>query len=102
MHVVYGLKTHVKFYVSQILFIIWSINLNFYVILEYKNSKFKDLIDDKTIDFLFSWNFASIEDIRKKYNPIVNFSQFTSNKNILSRVIVLVYNQVCCQILSKN
>ena len=82
LYVFYVLKTRVKFYVSQILFIIWSVNLNFYVILEYKNSKFKDLIDDKTIDFLFSWNFASIEDMRKKYNPIVNFSQFTSNKKI--------------------
>ena len=69
----YILKTHIKFYVNQMLFIIWSINLNFYVILNYKNSKFKDLIDDITIDL-------NIEDIRKKYNPIMNFSQFTSNK----------------------
>ena len=102
LHVVYGLKTYVKFYVNQILFFIWSINLNFYVILDYKNSKFKDLIDDITIDFWSSWNFASMKNIRRKYNLMVNFSQFTSNKNILSRVIVLVYNQVCCQILSKN
>ena len=33
------------------LFTIWFINLNFYVILDYKNSKFKDLIDDIAIDF---------------------------------------------------
>ena len=84
------------------LFIIWSINLNFYVILDYKNSKFKDLIDDIIIYLWSSWNFANMKYIRRKYNLLVNFSQFTSNKNILSRVIVLVYNQVCCQILSKN
>ena len=84
------------------LFIIWSINLNFYVILDYKNSKFKDLIDDIIIDLWSSWNFVNMEDITKKYNPMVNFSQFTSNKKILSRVIILVYNKVCCQILSKN
>ena len=83
-------------------FIIWSINLNFYVILDYKNSKFKNLIDDITINLWSSWNFVSMKDIRKKYNPMMNFSQFTSNKKILSRIIVLVYNQVCCQILSKN
>ena len=102
LHVFYVLKTHVKFYVNRMLFIIWSINLNFYLIIDYKNSKFKDLIDDITIDFGYSWNFASMEDIRRKYNPMVNFSQFTSNKKILSKVIVLVYNQICCQILSKN
>ena len=55
------------------LFIIWSINLNFCVILDYKNSKFKDLIDDITINLWFSWNFASMEDIRRIYNSMVNF-----------------------------
>ena len=88
------------------LFIIWFINLNFYVILEYKNSKFKDLIDDITINFLFLWNFGNVEDIRKKYSPIVNFHNSHPIKYIyiyiLSRVMVLVCNQVCCQILSKN
>ena len=80
LHVLYVLKIHIKFYVNQMLFIIWSINLNFYVILDYKNSKFKDLIDDITIDLWFSWKFASMEDIRRKYNSMMNFSQFTSNK----------------------
>ena len=47
------------------LFIIWFINLNFYVILDYKNSKFKDLIDDITIDLWSFWNFANMEGIRE-------------------------------------
>ena len=33
-----------------------------------------------------------MEDVRRKYNPMVNFSQYTSNKKISNRVIVLVYN----------
>ena len=28
---------------------------------------------------------------KKKYNPIVDLSKFTSNKKILSRVVTLVY-----------
>ena len=84
------------------LFIIWFINLNFYVILDYKNSKFKNLIDDITIDLWSYWKFANMKDIRRKCNPMVNLSQFTLKKYILSGVVVLVYNQVCCQILSKN
>ena len=54
------------------LFTIWFINLNFYIILDYKNSKFKDLIDDITIDLWSFWNFANMEDIRKKCNSMVN------------------------------
>ena len=34
--------------------------------LDYKNLKFKQLIDDITIDFLSFENFANMEDIRKK------------------------------------
>ena len=44
-----------------------------YIILYYKNIKFKHLIDG-------IGNFANMEDIRRKYNPMVNFSKFTSNK----------------------
>ena len=84
------------------LFIIWFINLNFYVILDYKNSKFKNLIDDIAIDLWSYWNFANMKDIRRKCNPMMNLSQFTLKKYILSGVVVLVYNQVCCPILSKN
>ena len=32
---------------------------------------------------------------------MVNLSKFTSNKKILNGIVVLVYNQVCCQILSE-
>ena len=46
-----------------------------------------------------------MEDIRRKYNPIMDLSKFTSNNNIkkqkrLSGVVALVYNQVCYQTLS--
>ena len=59
------------------LFTIWFINLNFYVILDYKNSKFKNLIDNIPIDIWSFLNFANMEDISRKCNPIMNFSQFT-------------------------
>ena len=42
-----------------------------------------------------------IEDIRKKCNPMIDLSKFTSNKKILSGVAALIYNQVGCQSLSK-
>ena len=62
------------------LFTIWFIDLNFYVILDYKNSKFKDLIDNIAIDLWSFWNFANMKNLRRKYNPMVNLSQFTSKK----------------------
>ena len=62
-------------------------------ILDYKNSKF---LDEITIDLRFYWIFASMEDIRWKYNPMVDLSKFTSNKK-KSDVVV----QVCYQILSR-
>ena len=43
----------------------------------------------------FSRNFASMEDIRRKCNPIVNLSKFTTNKKILSKVVTLDYNKFC-------
>ena len=33
-----------------------------------------------------------MEDIRKKYNPMLDLSNFTSNKKILSKVVTLGYN----------
>ena len=42
--------------------------------------KFKHLIDDIIIHYLFSENFASIEELGKKGNPMVNLSKFTSKK----------------------
>jgi len=41
-----------------------------------------------------------MEDIRTKYNLMVDFSIFISNKKILSEIIVLSYKQFCNQILS--
>ena len=33
-----------------------------------------------------------MKDIRRKYNPMVNLSNFTSNKKKFGGVVVLVYN----------
>ena len=55
-------------------------------ILNYKNLQFKQFIDDIVIG-QFSRNFASMEEIRRKCNPMVNLSKFISNKNILSKVV---------------
>ena len=55
--------------------------------LNYKNLQFKPFIDNITIDLLFSRNFASIEEIRRRRNPMVDLSKFTSNKKILSKVV---------------
>ena len=33
-----------------------------------------------------------MEDIRRKFNPIVDLSKFTSIKKILNEVVTLVYN----------
>ena len=71
-----------------------------------KNSKFKNLINDIAIDFLSFWNLASVEDVRKKCNPIVDLSKFTFNKKKKNvewscNLSLQDYNQVCCQILFK-
>ena len=66
LHVLYILNTHVKFRVNWMLFTISSINLFLYIILNYKNLKFKYLIDDIDIDILFLANLVSMKDIRKK------------------------------------
>ena len=58
------------------------------IILNYKNLQFKKFIDDITINLYFSWNFASMEDIKIRYNLIVDLSKFTSNKKILSKFVV--------------
>ena len=57
-----------------------------------QNLQFKQFIDDIAIDFQFSINFTSMKDIRRKCKPIVDLLKFTSNKKILSKVIVLRYN----------
>ena len=53
------------------------------------------MIDNIAIDFQSSENFASIKDIRKKCNPIVNLLKFIFNKKILNEIVVLSYNKVC-------
>ena len=62
--------------------------------------QFKKLIDDITFDLQYFGKFASIEYIRKKYNLMANLKKITSNKKILSEVVVLSYNQVCNETLS--
>ena len=42
--------------------------------------------------FLFSKNFTSIKNIKRKYNPMVKLLKFTCNKKILSGVATLGYN----------
>ena len=52
--------------------------------------KFKHLIDNIVTNFWFYGNFASMKNIIKKCNPIVNFSKFTSNKKMLSGVVIAI------------
>ena len=51
------------------------------------------MIDDKTIKAYYLWfsrNFGSMEDIKRKYNLMVDLSKFTSNKKILSGVLLIL------------
>ena len=57
------------------------------IILNYKNLQFKQFIDDIAIDLWFFRNFVGMEDVRRRFNPIVDLSKFTSNKKILSKVV---------------
>lgn len=41
-----------------------------------------------------------MEDIRSKYNLMIDLLKFTSYKKILNEVVVINYNQVYSQILS--
>lgn len=50
--------------------------------LNYKNLQVKQCINDITIDLQFSRDFESMENIRRKFNPIVELSKFTSNKKM--------------------
>ena len=58
------------------------------------------MIDNIAIDIWFLGNFASMDNIRRKCNLIVDLSKFTSNKKILNKVETLDYNQVSSQTLS--
>ena len=69
------------------------------IILDNKNLKFKHLIDDMTINFWASGNFVSTENIRRKYNTIVDLSKFTFNKKILKEIVFISYNKAWfCQL----
>ena len=79
---------------NWILFTIRSIIFFFLcIILDYKNLKFKHLIDNIAIHFFYLFgNFANMKDMKKNiYNPTMNLSKFTSNKKILSEIAVLEY-----------
>ena len=52
------------------------------MILKYKNLKLKNLIDNIVIDLWLFWNFANIEDIKRKCNPMVDLSNSNPLKNI--------------------
>ena len=48
---------------------------------------------------IFWKSFASIENIKRKYNPMLDFSKSIYNKKILNEVVVNGYTQVCSQSL---
>ena len=62
--------------------------------------KFNHFIGPTVTDIWYFENFANMEDIERKCNPIVDLWKFTFNKKILSRIVATIYNQVCSQILS--
>ena len=64
--------------------------------------KFKHLINYITINFLSPGNFTSIKYLRRKCNLIVDLSKFISNKNILSKIAILCYNQACNLLASQK
>ena len=52
-----------------------------------------------TINFWASGNFVSTENIRRKYNTIVDLSKFTFNKKILKEIVFISYNKAWfCQL----
>ena len=89
LHVLHILNTNIKFWVNQMLFTIEFINWFFITILDYKNYKFKHLINDITLDLWFFGNFVIMKNIRKKCNIMVDLLKLTSHKKILSRVVSL-------------
>ena len=42
-----------------------------------------------------------MENIRRKYNPIIDLSKFTSNKKKFNGIVAISYNQVYGKTLSK-
>ena len=66
LDVLYIFKTCVKFHFNQILLIIPSIIFFFGIILDYKNSKFKHLIDDIVTNFFIVLILCKHEGYTKK------------------------------------
>ena len=66
-----------------------------------KKLQFKQFIDD-IANFQFFKNFVSMKYIKKKIcYTMVDLSKFTSSKKILSKVVVLGYDQFYSQTLFK-
>ena len=65
-----------------------------YIILNYKNFKFKQLIGDITINLWSFEDFASIENIRRKCNSMMNLSKFISNKKDIKQDYNLRLKQI--------
>ena len=91
LHVLYVLNIYIKFCVKWILFTIWFINLYFLQNFKLQKLQIKSFIDNIAVDIWFSRNFASMEDIRRRCNIIVDLLKFTSNKKILSKVIFVLF-----------
>ena len=70
-----------------------------YIILYYKNLKLKYLIDNIAIDLWSSRNFATMEDVKRKYNQMVDLLKFTSNKKNKEEFVVIAYKLICRQTL---
>ena len=58
------------------------------------------MINSIVIDLWFYGNFVKMNDISRECNLMADLLKFISDKKILSRVIVLGYNQIYCQTLS--
>ena len=81
MYILYILKKkHIKFHADQMLFTFRSINLFF--MYNFRLQKLKILTFDYgiVINLWSFWNFANMENIRRKCNSKVDLSKFTSNK----------------------
>ena len=60
------------------------------IILDYKNMQFKQLIDSIAIDLGSSRDFASIDDIRRKCNPMYKTPQLKTPPNMHEAMSLVV------------
>ena len=79
----FTLLTHMSNFVPIRCYLKYDLKTYFLcIILDYNNLQFKQLIDD-IVNNLWSFrNFASMENITRKCNPIVDLSVFAFNKKI--------------------